>query len=176
MDKDETGSGSKEETASPITPSKPGNKSRHNHAHGEQQSEVVFVLPSDDLIPRKIRNIGNSDLASRLDDHPADVSPPETLMSRVGVKFGVGVAVMSSMTSRPPLDGALNSTGSCDGKAVLKRSRGVVRSVGPQAMVSGSDTQTSNVVVYDAVAMSAEKQGRQGDQLTSISGCCGCKG
>jgi len=75
------------------------------------------------------------------------MSPPETLVGRVGVELGVGVSVMSPVTTGPPLDGSLDGASASHGKSDLKRSRGVVRSVSPQSVVAGSDTQSGDVVV-----------------------------
>jgi len=54
------------------------------------------------------------------------MSPPETFMGRVRVELGVGVSVMSPMTSRPPLDGSLDGTCTSHGESELERGRGVV--------------------------------------------------
>ena len=124
--KDQSSSSGKEESTSPITPSKTSNNSGQDQSHDEQQRKVVLVLPPDDLVPGQVGDIGNSDLASWFDDHPSDVRPPETLVGGVGIKLGVGVAVVSAVASRPPLDGALYCTGTSDSESVLKRYRSVV--------------------------------------------------
>jgi hypothetical protein len=92
------------------------------------------VLPPDDLVPRQIRDIGDSDLGTRLEDHPTDMSPPEPLVSRVWVKVGVSVTVVSSVTTGPPFNGSLNSSGSRTGETVLQRKRSGVRSVSPESL------------------------------------------
>lgn len=92
------------------------------------------MLPPDDLGSSQVRDVGNTDLGSRLEDHPTDVSPPEPFVSRVRVEVGVGVTVVSSVSSGPPLDGSLNGTGSGTCEDVFEGSRGGVRSVGPQSL------------------------------------------
>jgi hypothetical protein len=108
------------------------------------------VLPSNDLVSRQVGDVGDSDLASWLDDHPSDVSPPEALVGRVWVELGVGVSVVSSVSPGPPFDGTLDGTGTSHGEEVLQRSRGIVRSVCPQSVVTSSDTETSDEIVHNA--------------------------
>lgn len=101
---DQSSCASKEEPSSPVTPTETGDSSREDHAHSDKEKEVVLVLPSNDLVPGQIRNVGNTDLASRFDNHPTDMRPPETLVSRVRVELGVGISVVSSVSTRPPFD------------------------------------------------------------------------
>jgi len=147
VNKDQSSSTREEESTSPITPHQSCDGGGEDHAHSDQEHEVVLVLPSDDLVLGQIRDVGDTDLASRLDNHPSDVCPPETLVSRVGVELGVGVSVVCSVTSRPPLDGTLDCAGASHGEGVLKGCRSIVRSVGPKSMVAGGDTKTSDEVV-----------------------------
>ena len=149
--KAETSCTGKEETTPPVAPTETGDESGHDESHGEQKSDIVLVLPPDDLVSGQVGNVGNTDLASRLDNHPANVSPPETLVSRVRVEFGISVSVMGSMTSRPPFDRALDGTSPGHRQDVLKRDRGVVRSMRPKTMITGSDPETGDEVVDDAV-------------------------
>lgn len=124
----------KEETSLPVAPTETGNTHREEQSHDEQQRQVVVVLPPDDLAPRQIRDIGDTDLGSRLEDHPTDVCPPEPLVGRVRVERGVGVTVVSSVASGPPLDGSLDGSSSGAGEDVFERARGGVRSVGPKSL------------------------------------------
>lgn len=110
VDKRQASGTGEEETAPPISPTETCDGRREEESHGQHQREVVFVLPSDNLVARQVGDVGDTDLGSRFEDHPADMSPPETLVSRVRVKLGVGVPMMRTMTSRPPLDGPLNCT------------------------------------------------------------------
>jgi hypothetical protein len=139
------------------------------------------VLPPDDLVAGEVGHVGDTDLASGLDEHPSDVSPPETLVGRVRVELGVGVAVVSAVAARPPLDRALDGARAGERETKLKRNRGVVRSVRPESVVTRGDAKTGDVVVDDTEwrkkETSAEFIGLCGDSrigLTSKwqSWCC----
>lgn len=149
VNKDQSSGTGKEETTSPVTPSKTSDSRGEEQTHDEDQTEVVSVLPSNDRIPRQVRNIGRSNSRSRLEDHPSDVGPPESLVRRIRVKLGVSVSVVSTVTSGPPLDGPLDSTSASGRETVLERGRSVVRSVRPQSVVARGDTETGNEVVDD---------------------------
>jgi len=149
VDKDKSGSSGEEESTFPVTPAETSDKGGDNEAKGEEEGEVVSVLPSNDLVSRQVGDVGDSDLASWLDDHPSDVSPPEALVGRVWVELGVGVSVVSSVSPGPPFDGTLDGTGTSHGEEVLQRSRGIVRSVCPQSVVTSSDTETSDEIVHN---------------------------
>jgi len=127
-------SSGKEETSLPITPTKTSDTHREEQPHDQKQRQVVVVLPPDDLGSSQVGDIGDTDLGSRLEDHPTDVSPPEPFVGRVRVEVGVGVTVVSSVASGPPFDGSLDGSGSGTGEDVFKRSRGGVGSVGPQSL------------------------------------------
>ena len=103
-----------EESSPPVSPSKSGNQRWEGETHEQEQREVIVVLPLDDLVSRQVGNVGDSNLSSGLDDHPSDVGPPETFMGRVRVELGVGVSVVSSVSSRPPFDRSLYGTSAGD--------------------------------------------------------------
>lgn len=126
MHKDQPGSTSEEEPTPPVTPTKTGNKGWEDETHEKEKSKVILVLPSNDSVAAQVRHIGNTDLASRLDQHPADVSPPETFVCGIRVELGVGISVMRSVTSRPPLDRALYGTSASYGKSVLQGNTGII--------------------------------------------------
>ena len=130
-----SGTGEKE-SSSPISPSESGDGHREEESHGDDEREIPLVLPDDDLVLGEIRNIGDSGFSSRLEDHPSDVRPEETLVRGVGIEIGVGVSVMRSMSSRPPLDRSFDGSGPTEGEEVLKRKRGGVGSVRPESMVT----------------------------------------
>jgi hypothetical protein len=134
VNKQQPSSSGKEETSLPVTPTKTSDTHREEQSHDQQQRQVVVVLPPDDLGSSQVGDIGDTDLGSRLEDHPTDVSPPEPFVGRVRVEVGVGVTVVSSVASGPPLDGSLDGTGSGTGEDVFERSRGGVGSVGPQSL------------------------------------------
>jgi hypothetical protein len=78
----ETGGTGEEETALPVVPSKTSDEGGKTEAHEDDQVEVPLVLPLDDRVSREIRNVGGSDLSSRLDEHPSNVRVPEAYERR----------------------------------------------------------------------------------------------
>ena len=136
-----------EESTSPVSPGESGYHGGDDETHSEKQGEVVLVLPLDDLVSAQVRDVGNTDLASGLDDHPSDVGPPEPLVGGVRVELGVGVSVVRSVTAGPPLDRSLDGSGTSEGKSVLKRDRGVVRPVRPQSVIAGGNAEARDEVV-----------------------------
>lgn len=149
VDKDETSGSCKEETALPVSPSETSDNSGENETHEDHEHNVVVVLPLDDGIAAQVRDVCDTNLSTGLDKHPSDVSPPETLVGRVGVKLGVGIAVVSAVAARPPLDGALNGARTAESEEVLEGLGGVVRAVSPQTVVTSGDAETSHKVVDD---------------------------
>lgn len=140
MDKDQTKGSSEEITASPVTPEQAGNDSGNNEAEGQKESGVPAVLPLDDIVLAEITDIGDSGLSARLEQHPADMREPETVVGIVRVQLGVGVSVMGAVATRPPFNGTLHSSGSCHCENILQRLGSVVGPVGPETMVPSSDT------------------------------------
>jgi len=140
VNESQPGGSGKEESAPPVSPTETGDEGRDEPTHGQHQREVVDVLPPNDLVASQVGDIGGSDLGSWLEDHPSDMSPPETFVSRVRIKLGVGVPMMSTVTSRPPLDGPLDRSSTAERQRVLQRFRRVVRSMRPETMVTRGDT------------------------------------
>jgi hypothetical protein len=60
----------------------------------------------------------------------------KTLADGVGVFFGVGVSVMSTVATSPPADGALDGTTTSGSKEDLKRKSSRVGAVSPKTVVS----------------------------------------
>ena len=73
-----------------------------------------MVLPPHNGFPAQVTNVGDTGLAAGLDEHPADMRPPETEVRIVRVESGVGVAVMCAVATSPPLDRAFDGAGACD--------------------------------------------------------------
>jgi hypothetical protein len=119
MDEEQTCSTTIKVATLPVTPAKAGNESGEDEPHEEEQVDVVLVLPPDDFVLAQVTDIGNTRLATWLEEHPANMSMPEAFMSVVGIEFGIGVSVVSTVASGPPLDRALNSAGTSQGKKVL---------------------------------------------------------
>lgn len=97
------------EPTPPITPSETSNHRWKEEAHRKDPRKVPTMLPLDHLTLAQIRHVGRSRGPSWLDQHPTNVRPEESSLSRVRIELRVGVAVMGSVTSGPPLDGALDS-------------------------------------------------------------------
>jgi hypothetical protein len=77
------------------------------------------------------------------------MGPDQAVMSAIRVKVGVGVAMVGTVTARPPLDGTLYSASASHGQEVFERFRRVIRSVGPEPVVPGSDTETGYEIPKD---------------------------
>lgn len=131
VDESRAHSTSIEESALEVSPKQTRNESRDDVAHEDQEPDVVVVLPSDNLVLAQVANVGDTRLATGLDEHPTHVRPPESLVSRVRVEVGVGVAMVSTMTARPPLDGTLDGACTSQSQPNLERLGGVVRAMSP---------------------------------------------
>jgi hypothetical protein len=136
VDEEKTSGTGEEETTAVVAPEKTGDESREDEAHADDEVNVPAVLPLDDLTVREVGHVGDTGTTAGLDDHPADMRPPETFLSRVRVEVGVGVAVVSAVAARPPLDGSLNGSGSSEGEEVLEREGSGVGTVSPKTMVT----------------------------------------
>jgi hypothetical protein len=147
VDKEQTSERRIEITATPIAPEVTGNGGRNDDARQEDERDEPLVLPTDDGVAGEIGDISDTRLATGLEDHPADMGPDEPVMGTIGVEVGVSVTMMSTVTARPPLDRTLNSTRASDREEVFERTRSVVGTMGPQAVVTGSDTETGYKVV-----------------------------
>jgi hypothetical protein len=82
-----------------VSPQYPWNNGWNDETHEENEQNVMLVLPANDGVLRKVANIRDSWLPSGLNHHPTDMGVEKTAMSIVRVKVGVGVTVVSSMTS-----------------------------------------------------------------------------
>jgi hypothetical protein len=81
VNEEKTSGTGKEESSTVISPSESGDEGREDESHTDDEVDVPTVLPADDFVLRKIRNVGDSGLATRLDEHPSDVRPPESFVS-----------------------------------------------------------------------------------------------
>jgi hypothetical protein len=131
VNKDQTCGSSVKVSSTPITPKYTRDSGRDDDRHGEQEPKVVLVLPTYERVVGEVRAIRDTWFTTRVDDHPADMRPQETMMGAVGIQVGVGVTMVGAMTSGPPLDGTLNSSCSHETESVLEWQRGIVRTMGP---------------------------------------------
>ena len=97
--------------APPITPKIAGDRGREGKAHKEDERHIPPLLPTHDRALPEIAHVRHTRSAPRLDEHPADVAPPEPAICIVGVEIGVDVAVMRAVATSPPSDRPLGSAG-----------------------------------------------------------------
>jgi len=62
-----------DESTLPVTPSDTTCDGGDNKSHNEHEQNVVLVLPLDDRVPRQVTNIGDTKLATGLDEHPTNM-------------------------------------------------------------------------------------------------------
>jgi hypothetical protein len=126
-----------------VTPKQPRDNGRHHKCHDRNQQKVISVLPFNDFILGQIANISDAGLAPWLNHHPSYMRPQEAFVGIVRIEIGVGVAMVSTVSTRPPLDRPFDGTCTCDSEKILERLRGVIGPVGPEAMVARCDACTS---------------------------------
>lgn len=98
------------------------------------------MLEFDDIVPAEVTDIGNARLSTGFDQHPTDVTPVKAFVSVVRVELSVSIPVVSSVTTRPPLDGTLNCTSASKGEEVLQRLGSIVRAMSPETVVTRGNT------------------------------------
>jgi hypothetical protein len=173
MDKQEAGGTSKEVSTTPVTPKGTGNNGGQNDRHKEQQPDIVLVLEADNGVVDEVGDVSDTGLAAGLENHPANVRPEQTVVSSIGIEISVGVTMVSTVSSRPPLDRTLDGTSSGKGEDVLEGDRSVVGTMCPQTMVACSDTQTGHKVPKDGKDGSLELEGDGHKAVDSDEGCEG---
>ena len=136
VDEAETRSTSVDIPSPEVAPTEVADKGGENEAAGKDEGTVPAVLPPHDLVLAEIADVRNTRLATRLDEHPTDVREEEALVRVVRVQGRVGVAVVRAVTAGPPFDRTLDRTSTSNRKEVLEGLRGVVRTVGPEAVVA----------------------------------------
>ena len=122
----EAGSAGVDVTSPEVTPAEVADEGRENETACEDEGAVPPVLPPNDLVPAQVTNVGDTGLAAGLDEHPANVGPPEALVRVVRVEVGVGVTVVGTVAAGPPLDGALDRACASHREEVLEWLRRVV--------------------------------------------------
>jgi hypothetical protein len=71
MDEAQTSGTSVEVTTAPVTPEEARDNGRDTKGHEQDQPQVVAVLPPDNFVLGEVRDISDTRLAARLEDHPA---------------------------------------------------------------------------------------------------------
>lgn len=84
------------------------------------------MLQLDKLVGAKIGDIGRPRLEVRLEEYPADMSPQDASIGVVGVAIRVGVSMVGSMRSCPPMTGALYSAGTTTEQEHLEREGSII--------------------------------------------------
>jgi len=116
-----------DEAALPVVPEETGNGRREDQAHGENDLDVVLVLPDHHGVLVQVGNVGAADaFGVLLHDHPAKMAVEEALANAVRVLARVGVTVVGTVVTGPPADGALDSTGANKGKEDAEDQAGIV--------------------------------------------------
>jgi hypothetical protein len=112
LDEEDTENASIHEAADPVIPEKTRNSCWEENTHAKDDQDVVAVLPDHNRVLIEIRDISTADtLGILLHNHPANVGVEKAFSDAIWILGGIGVAVMSTMISAPPSDGALYSTG-----------------------------------------------------------------
>ncbi len=125
--------------AMPVTPEIPRDGGGDGEAHEEDQPHVPPLLPAYDRALAEVAHVRDAGLAPRLDEHPANVAPPKTAVRIVRIEVGVDVAVVSTVPTSPPSNGALGGAGTSQCEEHLQGLRSVVRAMRPKTVVSCRD-------------------------------------
>lgn len=107
------------------------------------------MLPPNNGVLAQVADVGDTGLAARFHQHPANVGVEETFVGIVRIQLGVGVAMVSAVATRPPFNGTFNSARTSNSEEVLQWYRRVIRAVGPKAVVPSGNAKASEVVVED---------------------------
>ena len=111
-----------DKSTDPITPAQSSNERREDETHEDHNNKIVLVLPDNNGILVQVRNIGTSNtLRILLKNHPSQMRVEQSLADTVRILVGIGVTVMSSVITRPPTNGTLNSTATNSCKENLQR-------------------------------------------------------
>lgn len=114
MNKHQPDRASIEVAAFPVTPKQPANHSWNDERHHQHDIQVIAVLPLCDVVLPEIANICSTGFPTRLENDPPDVREQQPFVRVVRIEIGVGIAMVGTMTSGPPSDGALGSSCTCE--------------------------------------------------------------
>ena len=105
LNEEDSENASVDESSHPVAPTKTSNKAREDHAHEDNDLDIVAMLPDDDGVIVQVGNVSTANtLWVLLHDHPANVRVEETLSNGVWILVGIGISVMSAVISGPPSD------------------------------------------------------------------------
>lgn len=137
LDEENTQDTSIHKTTPPVTPAKTSDHHGENETHERDDFNVVAVLELNNGVLVQVGDVSAADtLGVLLHDHPSQVRVQETLADGVGIFLSVGITVMSTVTTSPPADGALDGTTASCSEEDLERKSGRVRAVSPETVVS----------------------------------------
>ena len=122
--------------AAPVAPEIPRDGGGDGETHEEDQPHVPPLLPAYDRALAEVAHVGDTGVAPRLDEHPANVAPPKTVVCIIRIEVGVDVAVVSTVATGPPPNRTLGSTGTSQGEEYLQGVRSIVRAMRPKAVIS----------------------------------------
>jgi hypothetical protein len=148
--------------ASPIAPEITRNRGRDGEAHEEDEGHVPPLLPAHDRALAEVAHVGHAGPTPRLDEHPADMTPPEAAVGVIWIKVGVDVAVVCAVAPSPPSDRTLGGAGTCQSKEYLKRQRRVVGTMRPKAVVTSRDAWREREVRRTQMSMVPSHDTNQG--------------
>lgn len=141
-----------DEATEPIVPAETADEHGEDETHGENDLEVILVLPDDHRVFVQVRNISTADpLRVLLHQHPAEVRVEKAFADGVWVFVGVGVSVMCAVVSRPPSDRSFHCPTTHSGQEDSQRKRGGVGCMSPQPMVAWRNVSSSYSAVDDVM-------------------------
>ena len=115
-----------EESTGPVTPTQSSNGHRDEQTESDDEVDVPSVLPPYNGVLAQVTNVGNANLVSWLEDHPAHMCPEETTVCVVRVELGIGVAVVSTVTPGPPFDRTFHGTSAGHREEVFQGLGGII--------------------------------------------------
>lgn len=150
LDEEDSKNSGIDETAPPITPSETCTDGWQDQTHEKDDLEVILVLPDDDGVLVEIGDVGASNtLWVLLHKHPSEVGIDQALSNGIGIFFGVGVTMMSSVVSGPPSDGTFDGTTADGSKEDSERQSGRIRGMCPESVITCGDAQTGGKVIQN---------------------------
>jgi hypothetical protein len=105
----------------PVAPEIPRDGGGDGEPHEEDQPHIPALLPAYDRALAEVAHVRDARFAPRLDEHPANVGPPKSAVCIVRIEVGVDVAVVSTVATGPPSNGALGGTSTSQCKEYLQR-------------------------------------------------------
>lgn len=142
-----------DEATLPISPAEPSDEAGEDHAHEDDGLQIVAVLPNDDGVIVQVGDVGAANaLGVLLHDHPAEMGIEETLADGIWVFIGVSVAMVGTMVSGPPADGAFDGAAAHSSEEDLQRHSRRVGGMSPEAVIAWRRVS----ITYQGINVSSE--------------------